>query len=66
MMIIIVIITIIFYCHFLINPLVPGAHYSERQDKKHSLQIHRLEVDLKLDCGFLFCTLGTNGLIILT
>ena len=31
-----------------LNPLVPGAHYSEHQDKSFSLQIHRLEVDLKL------------------
>ena len=29
-----------------INPLVPDAHYSERQDKPFSLQIQRLEVDL--------------------
>ena len=28
------------------NPLVPDAHYSERQDKPFSLQIQRLEVDL--------------------
>ena len=46
-----------------INPLVPDAHYSERQDKPFSLQIKQLEVDLKLNCGFLFVgTLGTNGL----
>ena len=45
-----------------INPLVPDAHYSERQDKPFSLQIQRLEVDLKLNCGFIFCNLGTNGL----
>ena len=37
-----------------INPLVPDAHYSERQDKPFSLQIQRLEVDLKLNCGILF------------
>ena len=36
------------------NPLVPDDHYSERQDKPLSLQIQRLEVDLKLHCGFLF------------
>ena len=35
-----------------INPLVPDAHYSERQDKPYSLQIQRLEVDLKLNCEF--------------
>ena len=35
-----------------INPLVPDAHYSECQDKTFSLQIQRLEVDLKLICGF--------------
>ena len=35
-----------------INPLVPDAHYSERQDKP--LQIQQLEVDLKWNCGFLF------------
>ena len=45
-----------------INPLIPDAHYSERKEKPFSLQIQRLEVDLKLNCGFLFfCTLGTNG-----
>ena len=32
---------------FPINPLVPDAHYSERQDKPLSLQIQQLEVDLK-------------------
>ena len=37
-----------------INPLVPDAHYSERQDEPFSLQIQRLKVDLKLNCGFLF------------
>ena len=37
-----------------LNPLVPDAHYSERQDKPFSLQIQQLEVDLKLNCGFLF------------
>ena len=37
---------------FGINPLVPDAHYSERQDKSFALQIQRLEVDL--NCGFLF------------
>ena len=36
------------------NPLVPDAHYSERQNEPFSLQIQRLEVDLKLNCGFLF------------
>ena len=36
------------------NPLVPDAHYSERQDKPFSLQIQQLEVNLKLNCGFLF------------
>ena len=40
-------------CEDGINPLVPDAHYSERQDKPFSLQIQRLEVDLKLNCGFL-------------
>ena len=46
-----------------LNPLVPYAHYSECQDKPFSLQIKRLEVDLKLNCGFLFfAPLGTNGL----
>ena len=38
---------------FLLNPLVPDAHYSERQDKQISLQTQRLEVDLKLNCRFL-------------
>ena len=38
----------------LINPLVPDAHYSERQDRPFSLPIQRLEVDSKLNCGFLF------------
>ena len=37
-----------------VNPLVPDAHYSERQDKPFSLQIQQLEVDLKWNCGFLF------------
>ena len=37
-----------------INPLVPDAHYSECQDKPFCLQIQQLEVDLKLNCGFLF------------
>ena len=37
-----------------INPLVPDAHYSERRDEPFSLQIQRLEVDLKLNCGLLF------------
>ena len=37
-----------------INPLVPDAHYCERQAKPFSLQIKLLEVDLKLNCGFLF------------
>ena len=37
-----------------INPLVPDVHYSERQDKPFSLQFQRLEVDLKLNCRFLF------------
>ena len=37
-----------------LNPLVPDAHYSERQDKSFSLRIQRLEVDLKLNWGFLF------------
>ena len=30
-----------------INPLVPDAHYSERQDAPFSLQIQQLWVDLK-------------------
>ena len=34
--------------------LVPDAHYSERRDKPVSLQIQQLEVDLKLNWGFLF------------
>ena len=37
-----------------VNPLVPDAHYSERKDKLFPLQIKQLEVDLKLNCGFLF------------
>ena len=37
----------------LINPLVSDAHYIERQDKPFSLRIQQLEVDLKLNCGFL-------------
>ena len=41
-------------CRIEFNPLVPDAHYSERQDKPFSLQIQRLEVDLKLNWGFLF------------
>ena len=47
-----------------IKPLVPDAHYNERQDKPFSLQIERLEADLKLNRRyfFIFCTLGTNGL----
>ena len=35
-----------------VNPLVPIAHYSERQDKPFSLQIQQLEADLNF--GFLF------------
>ena len=38
----------------IINPLVPDAQYSERQDTPFTLQIQRLEVDLKSSCGFLF------------
>ena len=37
-----------------LNPLVPDAHYSERQDKPLSLQIQQLEIGLKLNCEFLF------------
>ena len=44
----------IFHIFCQVNPLLPDAHYSERQDKPFSLQIQRLEVDLKLNCGFLF------------
>ena len=36
-----------------VNPLVRDAHYSERQVKPFSLQIKRLEVDLKLNRRFL-------------
>ena len=36
------------------NPLVPDTHYNRRQDNPFSLQIQRLEVDLKLNRGFLF------------
>ena len=36
------------------NPSAPDAHHSERHGKPFSLQIQRFEVDLKLDCGFLF------------
>ena len=35
------------------SPLVPDAHYSERQDNPFSLRIQQLEVGLKLNCGFL-------------
>ena len=31
-----------------INPVVPDAHYSERQDEPFSLPIQRLEVEFKL------------------
>ena len=34
----------------IINPLVPDDHFSEPQDKPFSLQIQRLEVDIKLNC----------------
>ena len=48
---------------FKVNPVVPDAHYSERQDKPFSLQIQQLEVDLKRNRGFFsFCTPGTSGL----
>ena len=48
----------------IINPLVPDAHYSERQDKPFSLQIRKLEVRFKVKLQiFIFCTLGINGLI---
>ena len=43
-----------------INPLVPDAHYSERQDKPFSSQIRsRFKEKLRI---FIFYTLGTNGL----
>ena len=42
------------YWKKMFNPLVPDAHYSERQDKPFSLQIQLLKVDLKLNCGILF------------
>ena len=35
-----------------INSLVPDAHYCERKDK--NMFDVRLEVDSKLNCGFLF------------
>ena len=38
----------------LVNPSVPDAHYSERQDKPFSLQVQRWVFDLRLNCGFLF------------
>ena len=45
-------------CYFIViiyvNPLVPDAHYSERQDNPFSLQIQQLDVDLKWNCVFLF------------
>ena len=44
----------VFSCFTLLNPLVPDAHYSERQEKPFSLQIQLLEVDLKINGGFLF------------
>ena len=50
-----------FICQIKIIPLVPDAHYGERHDKPFSLQIQRLEVDLKLNCRF-FSIQGTNGL----
>ena len=37
-----------------VNPLIPDPHYSERQGKPLSLHIQQLEVDFKLNCGFLF------------
>ena len=43
-----------------INPLVPHGHYSEY--KLFSLQIQRLEVDLKLSWEFLFLHPGRTGL----
>ena len=53
--------------HKIINPLVPDAHYSERQDKSFSLQIQLLESLFKVELRiFIFFTLGTNGLIYLT
>ena len=36
-----------FKSSYFLNPLVPDAHYSERQDKLFSLQIQQLEVDIK-------------------
>ena len=45
-----------------INPLVPDAHYSERQYKQVSLQIKLIEVTAVKLRIFIFCTLGTNGL----
>ena len=38
----------------MLNPLVPDAHYCERQDKPFSLEIQLLEIDFKLNCRFLF------------
>ena len=45
--------------HF--NPLVPDAHYSERQDKPFSLQIQRLKVDLKLQIFIFFAPSAPMG-----
>ena len=42
------------YLCYVFNPLVPDAHYSERQDKPFSLQIEQLEADWKLNRRFLF------------
>ena len=33
-----------------VNPLVPDAHHSERQDEPFSLQIQRFQVNLWLNC----------------
>ena len=47
--------------NILINPLVPDAHYSERQDKPFSLQIKWSRFKVKFSI-FIFCTLGISGL----
>ena len=48
-----------------LDPLVPDAHYSERQDGTifftNSTIKSRFKVRLRI---FIFCTLGTNGLVL--
>ena len=49
-----------------LNPLVTKPHNSECQNLQFPLQIKPRKWQLKIVCGFYFCTLGTIGLILST